>query len=72
MGETAVETAIQILQGETVEKTIPVEVELITKDTAQQKKIVKIVFCLRKVKGDFGIGILHKKAGSVCVRRTIG
>ena len=35
MGETAVETAIQILQGETVEKTIPVEVELITKDTAQ-------------------------------------
>ena len=35
MGETAVQTAIQILQGETVEKTIPVEVELITKDTAQ-------------------------------------
>ena len=35
MGETAVETAIQILQGETVEKTIPVEVELITKDTAK-------------------------------------
>ena len=56
MGETAVETAIQILQGETVEKTIPVEVELITKE----KKIVKIVFCLRKVKGDFLWGILHK------------
>ena len=35
MGETAVETAIQILQGETVEKTIPVEVELITKESVK-------------------------------------
>ena len=35
MGETAVETAIQILRGETVEKTIPVEVELITKESVK-------------------------------------
>ena len=31
MGATAVETAIKLAAGETVEKTIPVEVELITK-----------------------------------------
>ena len=31
MGETAVETAISLIKGETVEKTIPVEVELVTK-----------------------------------------
>ena len=31
MGETAVETAIQYLRGEEIEKSIPVEVELITK-----------------------------------------
>lgn len=31
MGETAVETAISLINGETVEKTIPVEVELVTK-----------------------------------------
>lgn len=31
MGETAVDTAIKLINGETVEKEIPVEVELITK-----------------------------------------
>ena len=31
MGETAVETAVSLINGETVEKTIPVEVELVTK-----------------------------------------
>lgn len=31
MGATAVETAHKILNGETVDKEIPVEVELITK-----------------------------------------
>lgn len=31
MGQTAVETAIQLIAGETVENSIPVEVELITK-----------------------------------------
>lgn len=31
MGETAVETALKLVNGESVEKEIPVEVELITK-----------------------------------------
>lgn len=31
MGQTAIETAIKIINGESVEKTIPVEVELVTK-----------------------------------------
>ena len=31
MGATAVETAIKIINGEAVEKSIPVEVELVTK-----------------------------------------
>ena len=35
MGGDSSETAIQILQGETVEKTIPVEVELITKESVK-------------------------------------
>lgn len=34
MGETAVETALKLAKGESVEKSIPVEVELITKDNA--------------------------------------
>lgn len=34
MGATAVETAMKLAAGETVEKEIPVEVELITKDNA--------------------------------------
>lgn len=35
MGETAIQTAIQMIAGETVEKEIPVEVTLITKDNAE-------------------------------------
>lgn len=35
MGETAIQTAIQMIAGETVEKSIPVEVTLVTKDNAQ-------------------------------------
>ncbi len=35
MGETAINTAVQLINGETVEKSIPVEVTLITKDTAE-------------------------------------
>lgn len=35
MGETAIQTAIQMIAGETVEKSIPVEVTLITKDNAE-------------------------------------
>ena len=31
MGSTAVETASKLIAGETVEKTLPVEVELVTK-----------------------------------------
>ena len=31
MGSTAVETAIKLMNGETVEKSIPVEVTLVTK-----------------------------------------
>lgn len=31
MGETAIQTAIQLIAGEEVEKSLPVEVELITK-----------------------------------------
>ena len=35
MGATAVETATKLMAGETVEKTLPVEVSLITKDNAE-------------------------------------
>ena len=35
MGATAVETAVKLMAGETVEKSLPVEVSLITKDNAQ-------------------------------------
>ena len=35
MGATAVETAGKLIKGETVEKTLPVEVSLITKDNAK-------------------------------------
>lgn len=35
MGATAVETAVKLLGGETVEATVPVEVTLITKDNAE-------------------------------------
>lgn len=35
MGETAIQTAIQMIAGETVEKEIPVEVTLITKESAE-------------------------------------
>lgn len=35
MGETAVNTAIQLINGETVENSIPVEVTLITKDNVE-------------------------------------
>lgn len=34
MGKTAVETAVKLIKGESVEKSIPVKVELITKDNA--------------------------------------
>lgn len=35
MGRTAVQTAAKLAQGETVEKSIPVEVKLVTKDSAE-------------------------------------
>ena len=35
MGKTAVDTAITLAEGETVEKSIPVEVKLVTKDSAE-------------------------------------
>ena len=35
MGKTAVDTAITLADGETVEKSIPVEVKLVTKDSAE-------------------------------------
>lgn len=35
MGATAVETATKLMAGETVEKTLPVEVSLVTKDNVQ-------------------------------------
>ncbi len=35
MGETAIDAAVRIINGETVEESIPVEVTLITKDTAE-------------------------------------
>lgn len=35
MGQTAVETAVKLIAGETVEASIPVEVSLITKDNAE-------------------------------------
>ena len=35
MGATAVETAGKLIKGESVEKTLPVEVSLITKDNAK-------------------------------------
>ena len=35
MGATAVETATKLMAGETVEKTLPVEVSLITKDNVE-------------------------------------
>lgn len=35
MGRTAVQTAQKLINGETVEKSIPVEVKLVTKDTAE-------------------------------------
>lgn len=35
MGETAVKTAVKLINNETVEKSIPVEVTLITKETAE-------------------------------------
>ncbi|MDO5392633.1 MAG: D-ribose ABC transporter substrate-binding protein [Eubacteriales bacterium] len=35
MGETAVNTAISLINGETVEKSIPVEVTLVTKENAE-------------------------------------
>lgn len=35
MGKTAVDTAITLADGETVEKSIPVEVKLVTKDGAE-------------------------------------
>lgn len=35
MGQTAVETAKTLADGDKVESSIPVEVELITKDNAQ-------------------------------------
>lgn len=36
MGSTAVETAIKLMNGETVEKEMPVEVKLITKDNVEE------------------------------------
>jgi len=36
MGQTAVETAIKLISGEQVEKSIPVEVELVTKDNVAE------------------------------------
>ena len=38
MGKTAVDTAITLAEGETVEKSIPVEVKLVTKDSAEYNK----------------------------------
>lgn len=35
MGETAVNTAISLINGEDVEKSIPVEVTLVTKENAE-------------------------------------
>jgi ribose transport system substrate-binding protein len=35
MGATAVETAQKLINGETVEKSLPVEVSLITKDNVE-------------------------------------
>ena len=35
MGKTAVDTAVSLANGETVEKSIPVEVKLVTKENAQ-------------------------------------
>ena len=35
MGKTAVDTAITLAEGETVEKSIPVEVKLVIKDSAE-------------------------------------
>ncbi|WP_430161493.1 hypothetical protein [Paenibacillus algorifonticola] len=37
MGILAVQTAVKIVKGETVEKSIPVDLELITKDSAAAK-----------------------------------
>jgi len=34
IGQTAVENAVKLINGETIEKSIPVEVTLITKDNA--------------------------------------
>lgn len=35
MGKTAVDTAIALADGETVEKSVPVEVKLVTKDSTE-------------------------------------
>jgi ribose transport system substrate-binding protein len=36
MGATAVETAQKLINGESVEKSIPVEVKLVTKDNVDE------------------------------------